>query len=131
MTTNEISKYQVRWAVIDTCSRKKVFKYQKEALNKLGFTVINKLGCCPEIVKHYRNEAAVIADAANIRKAYEIIVTKRKDAIGSIITDAQFGNSKGTEPTIIQTTTRQSEFFRAIVGLQNHPGSNYQPSMFE
>jgi hypothetical protein len=128
MTT--ISKYQVRWAIIDTYSRKKIFKYQREALAKIGFNVIERIGCAAEIVKHYRNEDAVISDVANIRKAYEIIKAKRHDAIGAIVTDAQYGSVKAGESTIILSTTNQRDLFRAIVGEQNHPGSKYQPSMF-
>ena len=129
MTTTNISKYEVRWAVIDTFSSKKIFKYQRAELQKLGFVVMER-GRCPEIVKHYRNEAAVIADAANIRKAYEVIENKRHCAVGTILTDAQFGSVSNEESFIIKTTARQQEFFRAIVGLQNHSGSDYQPDMF-
>ena len=128
MTT--ISKYQIRWAIIDTMSKKKVFKYQVEALKKIGFAVIQRMGQSAEICKHYRNEEAVIADAANIRLAYEIVTAKRSSAIGSIITDAQFGSVKDGESTIVKTTTKQQEFFRALVGQQNHPYSDYQPEMF-
>lgn len=114
-----ISKYQIRWAIIDTMSKKRVFKYQVETLKKIGFTVIQRKGQSPEICKHYRNEEAVIADAANIRKAYEIVTAKMSSAIGSIITDAQFGSVKDGESTIEKTTTKQREFFRALVGQQN------------
>lgn len=131
-TTTTLSKYQIRWAVIDTCSKKKVFKYQIEALKKIGFTVIQRAGCTAEICKHYRNEEAVIADAANIRKAYEVIKSKRPGVgvTGAIITDAQYGSVKGDESTIGVFTARQQELFRAIVGEPNHPWSDYQPEMF-
>ena len=130
MNASEISKYQVRWAVIDSYSCKKVFKYQREALNKIGFVVMERMGCCPEIVKHYRDEQSAIADAANIRRAFQIIQTKRPGAIGSILTDAQFGSVHDGEPIINKTTTRQQELFRAVVGIRNHPFSDYQPEMF-
>ena len=129
-STTTLSKYQIRWAIIDTMSKKKVFKYQVKALEKIGFTVVQRMGQSAEICKHYRNEKAVIADAENIRKAFEIVTAKRACAIGSIITDAQFGSVKAGESTIVTTTAKQQEFFRAIVGLQNHPWSDYQQEMF-
>ena len=125
-----MSPYQVLWCIIDTMSRKKIFKYQEKALNKLGFSVIPKTSCS-EIVKHYRDKDAVIADRGNIRKAYEIVKAKRADAIGSIMTDKQFGSTLSGESTIVKTTTNQREFFRALVGERNHPYSNYQPEMFD
>lgn len=129
MTT--ISPYQVCWAIIDTLSCRKVFKYQVEALKKIGFTVIQREGHAAEVCKHYRDEEAVIADTVNIRKAYDIINSKRPGAIGSIITDAQYGSVKPGESSIIKTTAKQQEFFRALVGQQNHPWSDYQPEMFK
>lgn len=126
-----ISKYQVSWVIIDTYSKKKVFKYQMQALAKIGFSTIERFGVAPEIVKHYNNKEAAIADIENIRKAYAIVSAKRPSAIGAIITDAQFGMVKDGESIIIKSTAKQRELFRAMVGIADHPYSDYQPSMFE
>lgn len=130
MTTSEISKYQVRWVVIDSFSHKKIFKYQEKELRKMGFVVIRKPDTT-EVCKHYRDLNAAISDAASIRRAFSIVRIKRPNAIGSIMTDAQFGGGHDwKEPTIVRTTTKQQELFRAIVGERNHPHSDYQPEMF-
>ena len=111
----EISKYQIRWVIIDTRNTGKVFKYQIRALNRLGFSVFTRVGETPYVCKHYRSLDKVLADKENIRRAFSILNNKREGAEGSVITDAQYGRVEWRQSPLTQSTKKQMELFCSII----------------
>lgn len=115
-TSIEYSAYQVKWVVIDNYSNH-IWKYQERELKKLGFIVIRQIGeKYGIVVKHYRDDNAVLNDSENIKKAW-IAAHKKGYGIGAIITDKQFGmmNVKDVKNFIALSTVRQREQFSEII----------------
>ena len=111
MTT--ISKYQVRWAIINI-DQKKVYKYQVESLRKIGFTVCSNYPVSGSLYacKHYRNSEKLHEDIDNIKKAASIC----KSSVGAIdYTDAQYGLCGKDVRPMDNATMLQREKFSNII----------------
>lgn len=111
-STTTLSKYQIRWAII-TISQKKVYKYQVEALRKIGFSVCSNYPASGWYAcKHYRNSENLHKDIDSIRKAAVIC----KSNVGAIdYTDAQHGLCNNSVRPMDNATTLQIEKFSNII----------------
>lgn len=112
MKRTELSPYRIYWCILDTMNGKSLYKYQIEALKKLGFTICMR-NC--EACKHYRDKESAIADAENIRKAYEIVSMKNSDAAGALITDKQYSLCNIRESSITKATIKQRALFQRLI----------------
>lgn len=111
-STTTLSKYQIRWAII-TISQKKVYKYQVEALRKIGFYVCSNYPASGWYAcKHYRNSENLHKDIDSIKKAAVIC----KSNVGAIdYTDAQYGLCGKDVRPMDNATMLQVEKFQNIV----------------
>lgn len=109
--TTQTSQYRVMWAAIALNSKKKVFKYQINALDKLGFRYISRYN---EVWKHYFDISEVFEDSDNINKAMGIISERFPSAQGTIINDKQMSLVPAGTTTYQFSTEKQKMMFRAI-----------------
>lgn len=109
-TTSSNKVITLNRVVIDLNSSKKVFKYQRAALAKIGFTVT--IG--NSLFKFYDNKEAVLNDSDNIRKAFYMMSKSHGNAEGAVITDFQFAQAKNLR-FIPVSTNSQRQLFNNIV----------------